>query len=91
MQKEATDDLVRKIDRVTAVLTDMPAAELGHSWDERGVANWLKMFGDLRALVIAGKRPKFVGYLRGLDGCGPVCQELFKAVLDVEVAINKRQ
>lgn len=87
MIKEETDDLVRKIDRVLALLTDLPAAVIG--WDESAVANWRKVFGDLRISVLAGKRPEHVIYLRGLDMCGPCCLELSDAVCDIDVAIGK--
>lgn len=89
LKGEAADDLVRKIDRAIAVLTDLPASDLGQSWDEREVANWLKIFNDLRASVLAGTRPESVCYVRGLDMCGPCCEEIFNAACDVDTAIRK--
>jgi hypothetical protein len=72
MKPELTDQLVREIDNVIALLTDWPASEDRFGWDEPRVATWLKVFTDLRRSVLAGNRPKFVSYLRrlGLDGIG---------------------
>lgn len=89
MEESAGHDLVRKIDIVIALLKDLPPSHLGQHWDEPQVANWLKVFGDLRASLLAGKRPEYVCYVRGLDMCGPCCSELGDAVCEVDVAIGK--
>lgn len=89
MEESASDDLVRKIDRVIALLTDLPESEAAIGWDEPRIINWLKVFGDLRASVLAGKWPEDVVYVRGLDMDGICGGEIFDAVLDVDVAIGK--
>lgn len=89
LKREEADDLVVKIDRAIAVLTETPASHLGQDWGKPQVENWLKVFGDLRTSVLAGRRPEHVTYVRGLDMCVPCCSELCNAVCDIDVAIGK--
>jgi hypothetical protein len=88
MEEPARDDLVRKLDRVIALLTDLPELEAAIGWDEPRLINWLRVFGDLRGSVLAGQRPEYVIYVRGLDMDGICGGEIFDAVLDIDMAIE---
>ncbi|HWB07786.1 MAG TPA: hypothetical protein VG826_00980 [Pirellulales bacterium] len=80
MKPDLTDRLIREIDHVIALLTDLPVSEVNVGWDVPRATNWISVFTNLHNSVLSGKQPQSVCYCRGLDFDSICGGQIFDAV-----------
>ncbi len=87
------EELLQRLDGVLDTLNNLPASEAAFGWDAPRVANWKRVFTELRAAIAAGPPLpddyRNVVFARGLDMDSLTYGAIFDMTVEIDLNLQR--